>query len=215
MRWTRACRARCLRDERCGCGRRSRVVLAPRCWRQVGGRDTADDGGKKARSPGRSRISRKPLRRGCRVASGVPVVPAPVLFYCTGGHGCIGHPAFPAPSLFREGGEESSNLARIGGETDEPCLVGDERRIATGCLTGESDVGRPCGRRARGEHPPRSGAHWIATVTYPLPADIIPQPCRGDVPNERLPTSLCSRGVPGSYRPMAHQDSRSRQARCV
>ena len=36
-------------------GRQSRVVLAPRRWRQVGGRYPADDGGKKARSPGRAR----------------------------------------------------------------------------------------------------------------------------------------------------------------
>jgi hypothetical protein len=36
-------------------GRRSRVVLTPRRWCQVGGRNSADDGGKKARSPGRAR----------------------------------------------------------------------------------------------------------------------------------------------------------------
>src|SRR6195256_2494065 len=41
------------RDGRCQCGRRSRVVLTPRRWCQVGG--NADDGGKKARSPGRAR----------------------------------------------------------------------------------------------------------------------------------------------------------------
>jgi hypothetical protein len=37
------------------CGRQSRVVLAPRRWRQVRGSHSADDGGKKARSPGRAR----------------------------------------------------------------------------------------------------------------------------------------------------------------
>jgi hypothetical protein len=49
------------------CGRRSRVVLTPRRWRQVGGRDSADDGGNKARSPGRARRKPlKPLRGECR-----------------------------------------------------------------------------------------------------------------------------------------------------
>src|SRR5947199_9990472 len=45
-------------------GRRNRVVLAPRPWRYVGGRFAADYGGKKGRSPGRSRISRKTIARG-------------------------------------------------------------------------------------------------------------------------------------------------------
>jgi hypothetical protein len=45
------------RDERRCSGRRSRVVLTPRRWRQVGddASHNADDGGKKARSPGRAR----------------------------------------------------------------------------------------------------------------------------------------------------------------
>ena len=41
-------------------GRRSRVVLTPRRWRQVGGSNSAGDGDNKARSPGRAR--RKPLK---------------------------------------------------------------------------------------------------------------------------------------------------------
>ena len=86
MRWTRAHQAR-ERDGRAGAkacersngartndvagGRRSRVVLTPRRWRQGGGRHlcptgllevlhSAGDGGKQARSPGRAR--RKPLK---------------------------------------------------------------------------------------------------------------------------------------------------------
>jgi hypothetical protein len=56
MRWTR------LRQETNDVvrGRRSRVVLTPRRWRQVGERNFIDDGGKKARSPGRAR--NKPLK---------------------------------------------------------------------------------------------------------------------------------------------------------
>jgi hypothetical protein len=57
-------------DERRFRGRRSRVVLAPRRWRQAG--DDAShhtgDGGNKARSPGRARNKPlKPLRRECRM----------------------------------------------------------------------------------------------------------------------------------------------------
>jgi hypothetical protein len=60
--------ARSAADESAPCGRRSRVVLTPRRWRQVGGRDSAGDGGNKARSPGRARNKLlKPLRREGRV----------------------------------------------------------------------------------------------------------------------------------------------------
>src|SRR3954469_11310893 len=44
-------------------GRRSRVVLTPRRWRQVSGIRSAGDGDNKARSPGRSRG--KPLKPSC------------------------------------------------------------------------------------------------------------------------------------------------------
>ncbi len=60
-------------DERGRCGRRSRVVLAPRCWRQVGGKYPADDGGKKAGHRGERDISRKPLRGEGRSVSAEPV----------------------------------------------------------------------------------------------------------------------------------------------
>jgi hypothetical protein len=71
-------------DERCCCGRRSRVVLTPRRWRQVRGRQvgptgfrqaiSAGDGGKRARSPGRARRKPlKPLRAGMPGDSGVLV----------------------------------------------------------------------------------------------------------------------------------------------
>jgi hypothetical protein len=69
-------------DERCCRGRQNRVVLTPRRWRQVCGRQVGptgrgqarypqDDGGKRARSPGRARHKLlKPLRAGM---PGVPV----------------------------------------------------------------------------------------------------------------------------------------------
>jgi hypothetical protein len=65
---------------------------------------SADDGGKRARSPGRARISRKTIAQGMPVVCGVPVVATRVLSCCTRGYGCIEHPAFSAPSYFDEGG---------------------------------------------------------------------------------------------------------------
>ena len=75
-------------DVRCRRVRRSRVVPAPRCWRQVCragdvgpiGPDTlrsTSDGGKKARSPRRARRkSSRPSRREGRLLPPVPVVSA-------------------------------------------------------------------------------------------------------------------------------------------
>src|ERR1700736_2894686 len=57
-----------------GCGRRRRVVLTPRRWRQV--RERQLSRATVARKPGRRgehEISRKPLRRECRIASAEPV----------------------------------------------------------------------------------------------------------------------------------------------
>src|SRR6266704_4160113 len=62
-----------------------------------------DDGGKTAWSPRRARRKPlKPLRGECRAYPGEPVVTTLVCFvlFRTRGCGCIGHPAFPAPSDF-------------------------------------------------------------------------------------------------------------------
>jgi hypothetical protein len=97
MRWTRGL----ANDERrpartaksCGPGAPT-LALSPRAARAA-----ADDGGKKARSPGRARRKPlKPLRREGRRCSGSPVV-LPPCFLLHGAHGCNQHPAFPAPSL--------------------------------------------------------------------------------------------------------------------
>jgi len=57
------------KDEGIGGGRRNRVVLTPRRWRQVGGVFRRRRW-QESRSPGRSRISRKPLRAGMPGVSG-------------------------------------------------------------------------------------------------------------------------------------------------
>ena len=98
MRWTRLASSRVLRaDERCSCVRRSRVVLTSRRWRQALRDCLQGEGGKKARSPGSTKETVKPLRRECRCEAGEPVV-LPRAFFARN-HGCIGHPAFPASSL--------------------------------------------------------------------------------------------------------------------
>ena len=71
-------------DEGTNCGRRSRVVLTPRRWRQVDGGNSVDDGGNKARSPRRARRKPlKPLRGECRAFSGVTVVTNARVYYTT------------------------------------------------------------------------------------------------------------------------------------
>jgi hypothetical protein len=79
-------------DERCCCGRQNRVVPTPRRWRQVlrscvgptGLRQniSADDGGKRARSPRARHKPLKPLRAGMPGDSGVLVVTRVHFYQC-------------------------------------------------------------------------------------------------------------------------------------
>jgi len=78
---------------------------------------SAGDGGKTNSSPGRARNKPlKPLRRERRVISGEPVV-TPCAFFLHTGHGCIGHPALPAPSDFHEGKVTSTTRANDAART--------------------------------------------------------------------------------------------------
>src|ERR1700687_4355609 len=77
----------------------SRSCVGPTGLRQ---NISADDGGKRARSPGRARHKPlKPLRAGMPGDSGVLVVARvrSTTTKCTRGRGCSGRPAFPTPSL--------------------------------------------------------------------------------------------------------------------
>src|SRR5258705_13798838 len=62
---------------------------------------------------GEHEISRKTIARGMPGYSGVPVVTTLVCFvsFRTRGRGCIGHPAFPAPSVVKSG---ETVFARLG-----------------------------------------------------------------------------------------------------
>jgi hypothetical protein len=82
-----------------------------RCWCQVRGWRSGPTGrsdafnprttvARRNSSPGRSRISRKTIAQGRPDDPPVPVV-LPRAFCCTRTMGASGHPAFPAPSVFR------------------------------------------------------------------------------------------------------------------
>jgi hypothetical protein len=101
-------------DESAACGRRSRVVLTPRRWCQVCERQLSR--ATVANKPGRRgehEISRKPLRRECRVNRRDRGDYARMLIlFCMRGCGRIERPAFPAPSD-QEGKELPAQLGRI------------------------------------------------------------------------------------------------------
>jgi hypothetical protein len=105
--------------------RRSRVVLAPRSWRQVLGRLTllGGEGGKKADHRGEHEISRKPLRREGRTASAEPVCSCAcsLMCICTRDRGCSAHPVFPAPLFL--GRSLFAKLGRMCRENDDPYPV--------------------------------------------------------------------------------------------
>jgi hypothetical protein len=124
MRWTRAA----LVTNSAGCGRRSRVVLTPRRWRQVLREDAQDDGDKKARSPGRARNKLlKPLRAGMPGDSGGPVVTMLVCFiyFAREAAGALGTRHSPRP-LLGEGFMHDSGASRRGNAKLFPAVIARE-----------------------------------------------------------------------------------------
>ncbi len=128
MRWTRQRRARgrdrragrkirerssSARDERRCCGRRSRVVLTPVAGvKSRGGfvgptgrvkpSNSRGDGDKKELVAGEiTKETVKTIAQGRPDDPPTPVVTTVCFLPLHTGHGCGGHPAFPAPSLFR------------------------------------------------------------------------------------------------------------------
>jgi hypothetical protein len=99
MRWTR------MRRKTSGANADGEVVWS---WRPdadakfLRSKLLRDDGGKRARSPGRARINRKTIAQGRPDVSGASAVNTRVhtpTTKRTRGCGCIGHPVFPAPSV--------------------------------------------------------------------------------------------------------------------
>src|SRR3984893_10991576 len=90
------------------------MVLAPRRWCQVGGGNSADDGGKRARSPGRVRRKPlKPLRGECRAFSGVTVVTNARVYYTTRAAAGASGARHSLRPLIGEGGKFRAELARV------------------------------------------------------------------------------------------------------
>jgi hypothetical protein len=98
MRWTRVA----LLTRALPCGRRSRVVLTPRRWRQVGGNNFCWRRWQESPVTWESaKQPLKPLRAGMPGDPGATVVTnACALLPYTRGCGCNGHPAFPTPFDF-------------------------------------------------------------------------------------------------------------------
>src|SRR5829696_4717334 len=67
-------------DVRAGSVRRSRVVRASRCWRYVGGKRPANNGGKRAVLRGEHEVSRKAIAQGRPECFRCPVCSCAVLF---------------------------------------------------------------------------------------------------------------------------------------
>ncbi len=115
MRWTQAAlltRAR-------ACGRRSRVVLTPRRWRQVLEKQ-ASWGRWWQTSPVTKESAKETVKT---IAQGRPGVPVDLWrrtrvlsTLCTRGCGCSGHPAFPAPSDFWADGSCTTRALRAAGK---------------------------------------------------------------------------------------------------
>ncbi|SHG09142.1 hypothetical protein SAMN05444169_0482 [Bradyrhizobium erythrophlei] len=119
------------RDERARCGRRSRVVLTPRRWRQVS--QVQICGATVARKPGHRgerEVSRKPSRRESRMFPVEPVV-LPPCFFCTGPTGAIGTRLSLRP-LFTRWAKTDTKLGRIAPR--------ERGGMSAGCLTIESEV---------------------------------------------------------------------------
>jgi hypothetical protein len=95
------------------CGRRSRVVLAPRCWRQACDdvRITQVTVANKPGHRGEHEGSRKTTAQGRPGCIGQTCGSCPVHFFARGPWVLAKHPAFPAPSVFR-GTLQAAKLGR-------------------------------------------------------------------------------------------------------
>ena len=104
-------------------GRRSRVVLMPRRWHQVGGESCKRRWQESPVTGESAKETVKTIARGMPGVSGVTVVTYLCAFYfCTQGCGRAERPAFPAPFDGRGLGIRWQNSREISGEIAELCL---------------------------------------------------------------------------------------------
>ena len=122
--------AKAANDERCCRGRRSRVVLTPRRWCQVRGKQNFSRA-TVARKPdhrGERGVSRKPLRREGRDASAEPVCSCAFFCACLHTRPRVQRaPGFPCALLFLSRAAIDAKLGRIAprecGRTSPRCMT--------------------------------------------------------------------------------------------
>jgi hypothetical protein len=150
MRWTRRCRVRMrsqgeairerstkacgtsgvVADGEIGWSWHPLLVSSPRggtlsptgMWDAM---QSVGDGGQRNSAPGRSRISRKTTAQGRPDVSGASAVNTRAHTHYpqrARGCGCIGHPAFPAPSRFSRADSLWKTLGRVTPRSLEACL---------------------------------------------------------------------------------------------
>jgi hypothetical protein len=126
MRWTRRAQA----DVGAFSGRRSRVVLAPRCWRKALRVNSRSDGGKKAVHRGEHEVSRNLSRRESRDASAALYARVRDLMRKLHTRSRVQRaPGFPCALGFREGESD----AKLGASQRR-----ERGRMPSRCLTVES-----------------------------------------------------------------------------
>jgi hypothetical protein len=165
MRWTRAAR---LTGEPDADGKDAWF------WRPDAGAKLAEaippmTGARKPGPRGERDISRKTIAWGMPDVSGASAVNTRVhtpTTKRTRGCGCIGHPAFPAPSDLQKAGNSRSNFAQTCGEIVKPCLLFFLSRSFAGTRLGRASL-EPRGLRR--PLPDHGIPHKIPQVPRPHP----------------------------------------------
>ena len=165
MRWTKEVR----QTNAPSFGRRSRVVLMPRRWHQVGDDVFASWPATVTNKPdhrGERGVSRKTIRAGNAGGAGEPVVTNSCAFvFRTRGGGCIRRPAFPAPSvLWRV--TLLANLGRLASRDARACgclKICICRRTNSGFHLSPCGRGKGRLRRPFLEGTPKQGFGYVAS----------------------------------------------------
>ena len=198
MRWTQAALLTRART----CGRRSRVVLTPRRWCQVGEGNSACDGVNKPITGESTKETVKPLRGECRVISGVTVVTnARALYPTRAAAGALGARHSLRP-LMSEGGMFIAKLGRIA------LRDRDVMSAECGCLKFESVrlsrasarmMRRPCEIRDKREiAPPWRMSPCFRGTTLRVPLGRCDSITTPPAPPSRYPPSRCGRRIPSA-----------------
>ena len=130
---------------------------------------------KKPDRRGEREISRKTIARGMPGDSGVTVVTNSSCFvlFCTRGCGCIGRPAFPAPSDSR--GQHVQGKTRVDARRDREAVSREVR----GCLKLKSPAMQPGTNAPPMRRPREAGTHTASRFGTPADGFCSDKPGRG------------------------------------